>query len=172
MATKTLMAFVAVTLITATAEKCMARLGETEAEIRARYGKPDWEQTKPEEVSPAEKHLHFRKGNIRVMVVIFKGCCASEAYSLLTKDGDDLPGPEAADQFEALLQANAGGSRWIEGNAVAVNPKMNRFWERLDGEALAVVWKYNPSAIEIQDIAFVRECRRSDEQGGVGLEGF
>lgn len=172
MATKILMAFVAVTLITCTAEKCMARLGETEAEIRERYGHPYHMLTSPKDIGRADKHLFFRKGDVSVITIFFKGRCVGEMYTLRDEQGEEVAVEKVFKKVEALLQANAHGSEWQERNAVAVNPGMTLLWERADGKAIAAVWKRNPSTLQVLDSDFVNDNASSEKQADAGLDGF
>jgi hypothetical protein len=164
--------FVALILVLGTSAQCFARLGETEAAIRERYGHPFHMVTSRADVGRADKHLYFRKGDISVIVILFKGRCVGEMYTVRDKGGKELPIDDAFDKAEALLQANSNGVEWQEGNAVAVNPEMLRLWERADGKAIAAVWKKSPSTLQVLESDFVNDNASSEKQAEAGLEGF
>lgn len=156
----------------ATVQPCLARIGEAEAEIEARYGMPARTEPKPIDAAPAEKRVWFEKNGVLVGAIIYRGRCVGESYGFMgnggetVKVGDDLP------KAKALLQANAQGAVWKEHLPELVNPGMEYLWQRSDGKAFAVVWKRSPDTLQVMEASFVNESANSDKQSAAGLEGF
>jgi hypothetical protein len=79
-----------------------ARIGETEAEIRARYGKPI-------KIDSESGLWLFRPtGDVRVALTFFDGKSACEVY--------DKPDKSAFsdNEIQVLLDANSSGKQWTE----------------------------------------------------------
>lgn len=110
-----------------------ARLGETERELVARFGKP---LTRTDEITLAQGKriafgtaLRFRQGDWSIECVIIEDRCAQEAYQ--------KPGDWTEDQFRAILSSEAQGARWTDRSQEAVK-KIRRDWRRGDGAS--AVW--------------------------------
>lgn len=152
---------------------CWARLGETEAEILKRYGKPFETDADPKKIGPADKKLYFSKGDNLVMVVIFRGHSVIEAYSFLDEDGKTVPVRDNIEKAEALLQANAQGEEWVEHPAVhLVRDDLLAAWERSDDKAMAAVFLNRPQTLEVSSLAYWREVNTSEKRAKAGADGF
>lgn len=173
MVNRMLSVFVAGAVMIGSAQVSFARLGETEAELEARYGKPLQTDVKPKDVPGAEKRLHFSKKGINVTVYTFRGRSGREDYGFT--DGSGNPSPVRANiaKAEALLEASAGDAQW---QATAVPPLFDGvielLWARSDGRAKANVFVAKPDVMRVIDQAFIDESNRSDTQESIGLGGF
>ena len=159
-------------VVVATAGQGFARLGETEAELETRYGKPQSVKIPPEVPAPAEKSLCFVKEGVTVVVLVFRGRSASESYFFKDKDGAEVPVERDLRKAEALLQANSGGGSWGEHAPELVNPGLAMVWARSDQKAIASVYKSQPNALRVEDALFMKEMMNSGKQSEAGLKGF
>ena len=157
-------------LMIGTAQSCFARLGETEAELEARYGKPERVTNKPADAAPADKEIVYFKDGMVVFVRVFRGRSVCEIYCFSDGKGKSVPVETDIKKAEALLQANAGGAVW-EANAPGVHG-MQLLWKRSDGQALAAVWETSPNSLQVMDAAYVAESANSDKQKEAGVSGF
>lgn len=172
MLNRILWAVFAVAVFAVPAEMCLARLGETEAELEARYGKPGLEDTKPLDAAPADKRVWFNKDGVLVGAIIFRGRCVGVGYGFSDQDGGKTTVTAQMAKAKVLLEANAQGATWKEKLPELVNPGMEYLWERSDGKAFAVVWKRSAATLQIMDASFVNESANSDKQSEAGLKGF
>lgn len=141
-----------------------ARLGETEAELVARFGKPQMRarhnviaQGRITELGP---QLHFREGDWRIVCDLFDGRCMRITYS---KRGD-----WTEDQFQTVLNANGQGSRWSETTKKGIE-KLQRSWRRADGSeakwsaitGITLTWEaYNRAKATAEERARVEASRK------------
>lgn len=105
-----------------------ARLGETEAEMNARFGKPTSRskhsiitQGAIREVGPA---LHYRQDDWIIQANLVDGRCVAISYS---KRGD-----WTEDQIQLVLGSNSQGAAWTETTNPSIK-KLQRSWKRADG---------------------------------------
>lgn len=116
-----------------------ARLGETEAECKARYGKPTEEKERP---PPMTKALFFETNGIHIIANFVSNKCVLIGFwtsDRKVKFTDDV--------VATLLAANAGPSEW----KTAYIPSQDRFpgqefYERKDGLANARLVVARPSS--------------------------
>lgn len=106
---------------------CHARLGETEAQLVARFGKPNLRsnhsaiaQGKSWVLGPS---YHFRQDDWSISCDLVDGRCVRIGYS---KGGD-----WTEDQIALVLASNSQGQKWTEGVSGAA--KLSRSWKRSDG---------------------------------------
>lgn len=162
-------AFFAMAAVVASAEICFARLGETEAELDARYGDPAAVQTPPDVLPPAEKQKLWildgpQNTAMVVMALIHNGRCVRECHSFRT-DGKAMPLKNFPAEVKSLLEANATGGKWEDGRPDFIQPNFAMQLMRSDGKAFAYAWKNDPNVLVIDDIKFVRESIAAGAQG-------
>ena len=111
-----------------------ARLGETPAELSARFGAPI--QT-GKEITPTQgrfiefgETLTFRQGDWTVTCTVIDGRSAREKYS--------KPGDWTEDQFTTVLTSNAQGAKWTDVSKDMIK-KLAREWHRTD--SAQAVWQ-------------------------------
>jgi len=104
-----------------------ARLGETPAQIEARYGK----MLSRIDLLTKSDGCVYQKGNLGMLVHFVDGVCDAECYRPYPAVSDALN--ETA--IKSLLDIHAQDSTWKETNDVQFGWK---FWERADARALAV----------------------------------
>lgn len=103
-------------------QQASARLGETEAQITALYGKP-LEDEKPDKDGVVNNLYH--KGNHLILVQLRNGVSIAEAYARM--DSSKL----AEKEISNFLQASSAGKTWNP------QPGSKSAWERSDGAAQA-----------------------------------
>jgi hypothetical protein len=135
-----------------------ARIGETEQEVQARYGQSISEQ-KPIPPEPAEKILHYRKDNIKVIVKFWRGVSAYESFEF-----DKPINGQAMIQVNAILNANATRSRFVP-QPPTVGLSLHT-WVTADECIHATIWRHVPNMLEIQTTAYIYEVARSRQSGG------
>jgi hypothetical protein len=141
--------------------QCFAVLGETEAEIVKRYGKPDHIGLPPEVHPPAEKILMFDKPGVLISVYMWRGRAASEMYSFADVRGANSPVAQNMETAKAVaLDVNAQGVEWVATRPEAMRPDMAYWWDRSDGKAMAAVSKATPHLLSIVDSEFMRESQK------------
>ena len=153
------MAVFAVAVVVASAEMCFARLGETEAELEARYGKPSEVVMQPKFVGPAEKTLHWNKNDTFVSVVIYRGRCVQHSFAFYDARNNKVPVKQNLQKAMALLEENAEGEKWSPRPEFADN-ELLLVWERSDFKALAYVTSKYPNQLVIENTAFRKEINK------------
>ncbi len=138
----------------ALSSQCLGWIGETEAEIRARYGEPVFANTDPVDVpAGTDKLIHFKKDPIHLSIGLSNGKSVVEMYDFRDKDGQKWPIGEANIAIvEGVLVFNSQGHSWKRNRDAALTVKGCRCaWERSDGGAAAIVWDNEPSVLEVTD---------------------
>jgi hypothetical protein len=132
----------------------LARLGETERELVARFGEP---RNRTEEITSTQgkmvafgTRLYFRQGDWSIQCVVIEGRCAKEVYS--------KPGDWKEDQFQAILSSEAQGAKWTDISETSVK-KLKRDWRRSDGAT--ALWQMGVD-MTITHPAFVRAKERAE----------
>lgn len=90
---------------------CQARLGETQAQIADRYGKP-LKEAKP--ITPASSAGKYTKGNLGLFIGFLDGKAVYESLQVIEDDGDwgeEAPSPKIIDAF---LKSNDQDGEWTE----------------------------------------------------------
>ncbi len=167
---KLFMPVFALAILACSTGRCFARLGETEAELEKRYGKPWHKEDKPKDTRPADKKLFFTKSGTIVQVAVFDGRSVIELYVFKDSDRKDVAVRDEFEKATALLDANAEGATWESklppGNHVLM------YWDRSDDAAYAAVFKSSPNVLQVYDMSFQREMTKHREQAKAGLDGF
>jgi hypothetical protein len=156
-------------------ETCFGRLGETEAELERRYGRPFYQSTKREDVPPGgEKTLSYLKDKIVIHVTLLRGRSASEGFEFKDANGRPIPiDGDVIEKAEAILDANSNGRVWRRLPAPQmVNKAFLHGWERDDDEAAAVVWRNDPNILEVSTSEFQQETGRARRAAAAGASGF
>lgn len=113
---------------------CFARLGETVAECKARYGEP---------VHIVEKTsaMHFSKAGFRLVIEFYKGRAAGVMIEKEAEPGVlQIGNPEISKtEIDTFLQANSGGGEWVENSE---GDFVNVIWFSKGGRNLAVWQKF------------------------------
>ena len=158
---KFFMTVLATVMLAGAGTQCFAVLGETEAEILKRYGKPDHIGLPPEVLPPAEKILVFDKPGVLISVYMWRGRSATEMFSFSDQSGENSPVAQNMDKAKTLaLNANAQGADWVAQRAEAVPPDTVFWWDRSDGRAKASVAKATPHLLMIVESEFLRETQK------------
>jgi hypothetical protein len=105
-----------------------ARLGETEAQMTARFGPPTvrsqhstFAQGKLWPIGPT---LMFRQGDWTISCDLIDGRCVRIQYG--------KPGDWTEEQFQLVLAYNSQGAKWTDTSRPAA-AKFQRTWKRIDG---------------------------------------
>lgn len=127
----------------------LARLGETEAELVARFGAAT---SKTKEITPAQGKmvefgttLTFRQGDWSIACTIIDGRSCKENYQ--------KKGEWTEDQFATVLNSNAQGARWTDLSKPAAKTH-SREWKRADGATAK--WSRFGGGITVTHPAYVR----------------
>jgi hypothetical protein len=133
---------------------CFARLGETEAQLRARYGEgknvdiPDnaWDDQTLEFTMPGPDG-----GEIIVVANLVDDVSIAENYLFYAEDGSRASvAGEVLDAAKTIVNANSQGRVWREVPPGLTPAGMEVAWVRSDNQAnTAVVWKNQPYILEI-----------------------
>ena len=131
-----------------------ARLGETEAQLVARFGEPT---NRTNEITLAQgkwlvfgQRLYFRQGDWSIQCVVVEERCAKEVYQ--------KPGDWTEDQFKAILSSEAQGAQWTDRSQEGAK-KLRREWRRADGAT--AVWEA-PNGMAVTHPAYVRAKERAE----------
>ena len=123
-----------------------ARLGETEAELIQRFGKPTLRNKhsimgdgRMVELGP---QLHFQQEEWTIAAVLIDGRVARESYGKRGKWTDE--------QIKAVLTANSQGDKWTETSKNSSG--ISRAWRRADGATAR--WTF--SGMELTHPAYAR----------------
>jgi hypothetical protein len=110
---------------------CHARVGETQAQVEARYGK---HMKEVKALAPASAAYLYRKGDLAFFVGFIDGKAAYELVESVEEDGDIGEGKLEANEIDASLKANAPDGGWKE---VMGAQDGNRHWTSADGKLTA-----------------------------------
>jgi len=164
--------FTAVWLTSVFSPVCFARLGETEAQLRARYG--DGKNADIPDNAWDDKTLEFTMpgpagGEIIVVANLFNGVSIAENYLFYAKDGSRASVAEdVLEAAKAIVNANSQGHVW-RGLPGLPPEGMEKLWVRSDNSAnTAVVWKNLPHILEIG----TAESHKRVAQHKNGIGGF
>jgi hypothetical protein len=136
---------------------CHARIGETQAQVEARYGK-HMKEVKP--LTPASAAYLYRKGELAYFVGFVDGKAAYELVESVEEDGDIGEGKLEADDIDAALKANAPDGGWKE---ILGAPDGNRRWTSVDGKLTAAYNAKNYQLlIESSEFSHQRQAKASD----------
>jgi len=113
----------AATIVIGLSGQAFARLGQTEEQVSALFGKPI-EADKPDKEGVTTKTYKNPSGEYIALVQFLKGHSIAEAYSRV--DGGKLSEKE----MSIFLQGNSGGKEWIKDPSKLA-------WERSDHRAKA-----------------------------------
>jgi hypothetical protein len=136
---------------------CFAWLGETEEQIRERYGAPISSDENPS--PPAEKVLTFlADDSSSVTVVFFNGRSACELY----KFNSPRIGETDVPKIEEILAKNTRRAKWKRmTNPAASNPNIVLGWMRLDFAASASVMTEPADTLQVSDNEFSAAVSRA-----------
>lgn len=131
----------------------LARLGETEAQLTARFG-PAVSRAKETTIAQGKfvefgLKLTYRQNDWQIECALIDGRSARETYY--------KPGEWTDDQFTTVLTANGQGARWTD-LSKELTRKLARDWRRADGATAS--WKMtgslcvtHPAYVRAKDLA-------------------
>lgn len=134
-----------------------ARLGETVEQCRTRYGK--------ETLGEAEANGsgRFEKNGIVIRVEFRRGKAVEISFSHRSKGITDIFTGLPDATVQGLLDANAGGSEWVEDQSDPIRDIGTKVLNRKNGTAVAC-WNYNPGSLVITASAEVRRRKAEEEK--------
>lgn len=163
--------FCAALVLACAAQPAWARIGETEEELKKRFGEPYTVNTK--DITVGDKQLFFVKDGIDVVATILNGRSVGEGY-FFRKNGQ--PQPIEGDllaKAAALVETNSHGRTWLKHPAPEQeNPKIKHCWIRSDKNAVAVIWKSKPDVLEVTLNSVQEETFRANQAEAAGVGGF
>jgi hypothetical protein len=134
-------ASLALLFLTVTASSGMARIGETEQQCAARYGKP---------VKFLEKGTLFIKGQMKIFVTFSGGKAESIWLQKTDPVRPTLALPISKEEIDTFLIANSQGHQWHYSSAL---PDGDEVWITKDSELGAL---YSQSTLSLQ--VYTRDC--------------
>lgn len=149
-----MLAIVVGAVMIGSSQACLARLGETEAELEARYGKPDKTADNPKHSEPAEKVLYWDNQAFMVGAYTWRGRCVQESCIFYGPDGERMPIREIQNLAERFLQTNGGDGTWVP-QPQLTSDQLELVWVRSDRKALAIVTTHMPNEVLVMDQAYV-----------------
>jgi hypothetical protein len=158
MVNRMLSVFIAGAVMIGSSQLCLAVLGETEAELEARYGKPFHERQPGNPLAEGDTELVFRKDGYAIVVYIWHGRSAREMYVFPDGKGGALLVSDVPEKVAALLEANAQGSSFKPNPGASESELFLQAWDREDGKAYAQVRRADPRGLEIATADYVDEC--------------
>lgn len=115
------------------ASALFGRLGETEAQLRERFGREIMrtgeKMIEQGKVLSLAENLHFKSDDWHIVARMLGGRCESITYL--------KPGEWTEEQFQTLLQNNGSREQWAEQKTLT--PKTHREWKRRD--KATAVWR-------------------------------
>jgi hypothetical protein len=132
----------------------LARLGETEQQLTARFGEP-FSRSKEITLTQGKivdfgSHLTYRQGDWLIECSIIEGRSARESYY--------KPGDWTEDQFITVLTSNGQGERWTDVSKEQIR-KLFREWRRNDGATAE--WHLGQSMI-VTNPAYLRAKEQAE----------
>jgi hypothetical protein len=154
MVQRVLAVFLVGAVLNASGPLCFARLGETEAELEARYGKPDSTAENPKHSAPAEKVLYWNNDAFMVAACTWRGRCVQESCSFYGPGGEKMPVRDILKMADGFLKTNGGDGTWVLQPHMA-NEQLELVWVRSDRKAIAIVTTHMPNELIVMDQAYV-----------------
>jgi hypothetical protein len=134
-------AFLGLVLLAVTASNASARIGETQKQCIARYGKP---------VKFLEKGTLFVKGQLKIFVTFSGGKAESIWLQKTDPDRPTLAMPISKEEIDTFLIANSQGYQWRYNTAL---PDGDEVWITKDSELGAL---YSHATLSLQ--VYTRDC--------------
>ena len=134
-------ASLAVLFLALSASSGLARIGETEKQCAARYGKP---------VKFLEKGTLFIKGQMKIYVTFSGGKAESIWLQKTDPERPTLALPISKEEIDTFLIANSQGHQWHYSSAL---PDGDEVWITKDSELGAL---YSQSTLSLQ--VYTRDC--------------
>jgi hypothetical protein len=134
-------AFLGLVFLAVTASDASARIGETEKQCIARYGKP---------VKFLEKGTLFVKGQLKIFVTFSGGKAESIWLQKTDPDRPTLAMPISKEEIDTFLIANSQGHQWRYNTAL---PDGDEVWITKDSELGAL---YSHATLSLQ--VYTRDC--------------
>lgn len=134
-------ALLALLLLAGTASNASARIGETEKQCIARYGKP---------VKFLDKGTLFIKGQMKIFVTFSKGKAESIWLQKTDPDRPTLAMPISKEEIDTFLIANSQGHQWRYNTSL---PDGDEVWITKDSELGAL---YSHATLSLQ--VYTRDC--------------
>jgi hypothetical protein len=134
-------ALFAVLFLTVAASTGMARIGETEKQCIARYGKP---------VKFLEKGTLFIKGQMKIFVTFSEGKAESIWLQKTDPERPTMALPISKEEIDTFLIANSQGHQWRYNTSL---PDGDEVWITKDSELGAL---YSQSTLSLQ--VYTRDC--------------
>lgn len=134
-------AFLALVFLTVTASSGVARIGETEKQCIARYGKP---------VKFLEKGTLFIKEQLKIYVTFSGGKAESIWLQKTDPERPTLAMPISKEEIDSFLIANSQGHQWHYSSAL---PDGDEVWITKNSELGAL---YSQSTLSLQ--VYTRDC--------------
>lgn len=141
-----------------TCQTALADLGETEAELVKRYGKPTEVVGRSPDIAPAEKILRFKTRDFHVSVAMLKNRSAAEHYTF----GQAISGPDDK-RVDSVLKAHVGdGPIMPAPDPSLIGEDYKYVWVIVRGKAgtsSAAVRKDNLNKLELQTNEYTKLLR-------------
>ena len=141
-----------------------ARLGDTEAELGKRFGKPSLRsmhsiiaQGKSREMGPV---FFFKQDDWSISCYLVDGRCMRIGYA--------KPGDWSEDQIRLVLDTNSQGAAWSESSKPMI-ASLQRTWRRSDGstaewnkgQGMVLVWSaYNVAKAKLEEQAKIEGMKK------------
>lgn len=128
----------------------LADLGETEQELKKRFGNPTKTVDDQEKVAPADKQLIFKTPSSTVIVAVLDGKAVYEEYVF----DEDIKGPNDP-KVKAILDRQSKSGAWdLFPDPKLIGPDRKYVWGRIEGAqekwANASVRTSAPKSLELQ----------------------
>jgi hypothetical protein len=133
-----------------------ARIGDTKQQIEARYGKSIGTLSMGDE--------HYRSSGLDITVAYIDGVSQSEFF--MKQDGSELSENEIA----VLLEANVGGSKWIEDPSARLTGNLG--WKLESGGRIAGYSHRSKALMIVADLAAKVFTQRKAAAAKEKLKGF
>jgi hypothetical protein len=134
-------AFLALLFLALSASSGLARIGDTEKQCAARYGKP---------VKFLEKGTLFIKGQMKIYVTFSGGKAESIWLQKTDPERPTLALPISKEEIDTFLADNSQGHQWRDSNAL---PDGDEVWITKDSELGAL---YSQATLSLQ--VYTRDC--------------
>lgn len=150
-------------ILLALCASAQARIGETVEECVKRYGKPT-------KVDEAGRTFQFHSDDVKIDITFAAGRCVCIQYYQTTKavfSGGDLVKSLSEPEKDVLLEANAGGQKWVKNEGWAGYPLKTEtrslFASRDESGKLKII---TPEAAieEMRDARLAKEATQAKEK--------
>ncbi len=153
---------IVITILLSIASPAIARIGETPAECKARYGEPL-------QVDKNDQSVVFEKAGFQIIVFFWKDVVHQIMFAKKERDAIGEPLAMSKEEISKIVASNTEGLKLVRGDEGGI---LDTSYETEDGKILAVYFAVN-NILVISTKEYALEKKKKEEAEKIkNLEGF